>query len=71
MSQLHPIVLQKPPSAEQLPAVVTVDRDVVLTAGAGTGKTRTLVARILQLLATGVPTARHRRRHLTTKGRTF
>ena len=29
---------------------------MVLTAGAGTGKTRTLVARILHLLATGVPT---------------
>jgi len=56
VTPLHPIVLLKPPSAEQLPAVETVDRDVVLTAGAGTGKTRTLVARILHLLATGVPT---------------
>lgn len=55
MSQFHPIVLQKLPSPEQLPAVETVDRDVVLTAGAGTGKTRTLVARILHLLAAGVP----------------
>ncbi len=53
---LHPIVLQKPPSPEQLPAVETVDCDVVLTAGAGSGKTRTLVARILHLLSLGVPT---------------
>ena len=56
MADVHPIVLQKPPSSEQAPAVTTIDRDVVLTAGAGTGKTRTLVARILHLLATGVPT---------------
>ncbi len=35
--------------------MLTLDRDVVLTAGAGTGKTRTLVARVLHLLAQGVP----------------
>jgi ATP-dependent helicase/nuclease subunit A len=51
----HPIVRQKPPSAEQTPAVMTTDRDVVLVAGAGAGKTRTLVARILHLLAQGAP----------------
>jgi ATP-dependent helicase/nuclease subunit A len=41
------------PSPEQGPAVVARDRDVVVTAGAGTGKTRTLVARYLSLLAEG------------------
>lgn len=55
LNELHPILHLTPPSAEQWPAVVTVDRDVVLTAGAGTGKTRTLVARILHLLAQGLP----------------
>ncbi|MFN8464988.1 MAG: UvrD-helicase domain-containing protein [Caldilineaceae bacterium] len=55
MTVLHPILQLTPPSDEQLPAVLTLDRDVVLTAGAGTGKTRTLVARVLQLLAQGVP----------------
>ncbi len=55
MTDLHPILQLTPPSDEQLPAVLTLDRDVVLTAGAGTGKTRTLVARVLQLLAQGVP----------------
>ena len=51
----HPIVAQMRPSAEQRPAVVIRDRDVVVTAGAGTGKTRTLVARYLALLAEGLP----------------
>ena len=55
MTVLHPILQITPPSSEQLPAVLTLDCDVVLTAGAGTGKTRTLVARVLQLLAQGVP----------------
>ena len=52
---LHPIVAGVSPSPEQEPAVVTRDRDVVVTAGAGTGKTRTLVARYLSLLAEGLP----------------
>ncbi len=52
---LHPIVLQLSPSAEQLPAIIARDVDVAVTAGAGTGKTRTLVARYLSLLADGVP----------------
>ena len=52
---LHPIVQQMEPSAEQLGPVVTRDLDVVVTAGAGTGKTRTLVARFLSLLAEGEP----------------
>jgi len=55
MRPLHPIVLQTPPSDDQMPAVATTDRDVVLVAGAGAGKTRTLVARILHLLAQGAP----------------
>ncbi len=54
MSQdLHPIVAQLKPNPEQGPAVETRRRDVVVTAGAGTGKTRTLVARYLSLLAEG------------------
>jgi ATP-dependent helicase/nuclease subunit A len=52
---LHPIVAQMAPSPEQLPAIVSRCRDVVVTAGAGTGKTRTLVARYLSLLAEGLP----------------
>ncbi|HHW88908.1 MAG TPA: UvrD-helicase domain-containing protein [Chloroflexi bacterium] len=55
MADFHPIVQQTPPSPDQAPAVTTTDRDVVLVAGAGAGKTRTLVARILHLLATGAP----------------
>ncbi len=43
------------PSAEQLPAIVTRGRDVLVTAGAGSGKTRTLVARFLARLSEGVP----------------
>ena len=48
---LHPIVVQMSPSPEQEPAIGERGRDVVVTAGAGTGKTRTLVARYLSLLA--------------------
>ncbi len=55
MADFHPIVQQTPPSPDQTPAVATLDRDVVLVAGAGAGKTRTLVARILHLLAEGTP----------------
>jgi ATP-dependent helicase/nuclease subunit A len=55
MLPFHPIVQQTPPSPDQAPAVTTIDRDVVLVAGAGAGKTRTLVARILHLLAMGTP----------------
>ena len=50
---LHPIVGQMSPSPEQRPAVLARSRDIVVTAGAGTGKTRTLVARYLSLLAEG------------------
>ncbi|MDH4208256.1 MAG: UvrD-helicase domain-containing protein, partial [Anaerolineae bacterium] len=52
---LHPIVQQMSLSPEQEPAVLEKGRDVVVTAGAGTGKTRTLVARYLSLLADGLP----------------
>jgi ATP-dependent helicase/nuclease subunit A len=49
--ELHPIVAQLTPNEEQRPAVSARGCDVVVTAGAGTGKTRTLVARYLSLLA--------------------
>ncbi|MCB0155920.1 MAG: UvrD-helicase domain-containing protein, partial [Anaerolineae bacterium] len=52
---LHPIVAQLQPSPAQLPAITTRTQDVVVTAGAGTGKTRTLVARYLALVSEGVP----------------
>ena len=52
---LHPIVAAMRPSPEQLPAITTWGRDVVVTAGAGAGKTLTLVARYLALLAEGTP----------------
>jgi len=55
MARLHPLVQQVGPSPEQCSAVMARERDVVLTAGAGTGKTRTLVARYLDLLAEDVP----------------
>jgi ATP-dependent helicase/nuclease subunit A len=51
---LHPIVAQLAPSQEQIPIILDRGRDVVATAGAGTGKTRTLVARYLSLLADGL-----------------
>jgi ATP-dependent exoDNAse (exonuclease V) beta subunit len=52
---LHPIVQQMAPSPEQIPAIVARGRGVVVTAGAGSGKTRTLVARYLALLSEGDP----------------
>jgi ATP-dependent helicase/nuclease subunit A len=55
MDELYPIVKQMAPNEEQLPAILARGRDVVVTAGAGTGKTRTLVARYLSLLADGLP----------------
>jgi ATP-dependent helicase/nuclease subunit A len=51
----HPIVAQTEPNEEQLPAIRARGCDVVVTAGAGTGKTRTLVARYLSLLEDGKP----------------
>ncbi|UCC75831.1 MAG: UvrD-helicase domain-containing protein, partial [Anaerolineales bacterium] len=52
---LHPIVADMNPSQQQLPAITARGCDVVVTAGAGTGKTLTLVARYLSLLAEGLP----------------
>lgn len=51
---MHPIVRQLDPSDEQTPPITSRGSDVVVTAGAGTGKTRTLVARYLSLLAEGL-----------------
>ncbi len=48
-----PIVKRLDPSPEQLPAVTARDVDVLVHAGAGTGKTRTLIARFLSLVAEG------------------
>mgnify|MGYP001088860697 CR=1 FL=1 len=54
LQPMHPIVAQMSPSPEQQAPVLERGRDVVVTAGAGTGKTRTLVARYLSLLAEGL-----------------
>lgn len=50
----RPIVAQMDPSSEQEPAILDRGRDVVVTAGAGAGKTLTLVARYLSLLDEGL-----------------
>lgn len=47
-----------PISAEQRPALELSGRDIVMTAGAGAGKTRSLVGRYLALLENGVPPRR-------------
>jgi len=52
---LHPIVAQMQPNDEQLAAIVARGSDLLLSAGAGSGKTRTLTARVLSLLAEGIP----------------
>lgn len=52
---LPAIVTQLSPSEEQKPAIIERGRDVVVTAGAGTGKTRTLVSRYLALLHEELP----------------
>jgi len=51
----HAIVQQMEPSDEQWPAITWQGSDLLVTAGAGSGKTRTLVARYLSLLAEGLP----------------
>ncbi|MFW6096481.1 MAG: UvrD-helicase domain-containing protein [Chloroflexota bacterium] len=51
---IHPIVAGLNPNEEQLPAITRRDCDIVVTAGAGTGKTLTLVCRYLSLLAGGL-----------------
>ena len=50
MADLHPLLAQMSPSDEQTPPILARGVDVAVTAGAGTGKTRTLVARYLSLL---------------------
>jgi ATP-dependent helicase/nuclease subunit A len=52
---LPSIVQQLRPSPEQRDPIMDRGRDVVVTAGAGTGKTRTLVGRYLSLLDERVP----------------
>ena len=51
----HPILKQMAPSQEQWDPILSRGSDVVVTAGAGTGKTRTLVARYLSLLVEELP----------------
>ncbi len=53
--QILPIVKQMDPTPEQERAVQSREERIAVTAGAGTGKTRTLVARFLALLAEGTP----------------
>ena len=52
---LYPIVQQIGLSAEQVPAVLQRGKDVAVTAAAGAGKTLTLVARYVAVLAEFVP----------------
>lgn len=51
---IHPIVASLNPNEEQLPAISRRGCDIAVTAGAGTGKTLTLVCRYLSLLADGL-----------------
>ncbi len=51
----HPILQQMGPSSEQIDAILSRGQDIVVTAGAGTGKTRTLVARYISLLTERMP----------------
>jgi len=51
----QPILQQMQPSPEQQDPIFSRGQDLVVTAGAGTGKTRTLVARYLSLLSEGIP----------------
>ena len=49
------ILKQLDPSPEQIQPIQQRNQDIVVTAGAGTGKTRTLVARYLSLLEEKIP----------------
>jgi len=52
---IHPILRSLSLSPQQWAAIDHLRDDALITAGAGTGKTRTLTARYLQLLAQGAP----------------
>jgi len=49
------IIVQLNPSSEQTKPILERAQNIVVTAGAGTGKTRTLVARYLSLLEDNIP----------------
>jgi ATP-dependent helicase/nuclease subunit A len=55
MTAFDDILAAYPPSPEQAPAIQTRGRDLAVVAGAGSGKTRTLVGRYLSLLQDGLP----------------
>ncbi len=55
MPDSHPILQAQALSQQQWAAIADLHGDALITAGAGTGKTRTLTARYLQLLVRGVP----------------
>ncbi len=54
-SHQHPIIQALTLSQQQVAAIRDLQGDALITAGAGTGKTRTLTARYLQLLVQGLP----------------
>ncbi len=52
----------------QLKAVMTLDGPLLVIAGAGSGKTRTLVYRVARLVETGVAPREHPPTHIYEKG---
>ncbi len=69
MTTPPPILHEFPLSPEQRDAALARGRDVVVTAGAGTGKTRTLVARYPGPARRRRAPAQHRGHHLHPQGR--